>query len=192
MKIGKLASLFAAVSLCSGCAFQSQVVRITPEVRSTSLVAGEGKNVQLAVLDERPSKVIGQRGVGGAGADMTVDGDLQGIVSAAIVSGLSQRQFLARAQDPAGASRLRVEIRSLESKNIMGFWSGTLRDEFSLKGICTSAKGETYEQMYNGIFEKSIQVVPTGEANNKYISAAVSDAVNKLVNDDQLLRCLAQ
>lgn len=74
----------------------------------------------------------------------------------------------------------------------MSFWSGTLRDEFSMKGIRKSSKGANYEQMYNGKFEKSIQVVPTGEANDKYISAAVSDAVNKLVSDDGLLRCLSQ
>jgi len=192
MKVCRLAMLLAVVSMGSGCAFQSQAVKITPEVKSISNVSGSGKNVQLVVLDERPSKVIGQRGVGSAGADMTVDGDLQSIVAAAISSGLEQHRFSTQSQDSHDLSRLRVEIRNLESKNIMGFWAGTLRDEFSLKGICKSAKGGDYEQMYNGIFETSIQVVPTGEANNKYISAAVSDAVNKLVNDDQLLRCLVE
>jgi len=148
--------------------------------------------VHLTVLDERPSKVIGQRGVGGAGADMTVEGDLVSIVSGAISSGLGQRKFVTTPTSVKDASALRVEIRSLDAKNIMGFWAGTLRDEFSLKGICKSAKAGEYEQMYGGLFETSVQVVPTGEANDKYVSAAVSDGVNKLLNDDQLLRCLAE
>jgi uncharacterized lipoprotein len=184
--------LLVVTSMSSGCAFQSQAVRITPDVKSTPGVSGDGKSIQLVVLDERPSKVIGQRGVGSAGADITVEGDLQSIVRSAISSGLEQHRFSAQAQENHDLSRLRVEIRNLDSKNIMGFWAGTLRDEFSLKGICKSAKGGDYEQMYNGLFETSIQVVPTAEANNRYISAAVSDAVNKLVNDDQLLRCLAE
>lgn len=122
---------------------------------------------------------------------MTVDGDLVSIVSGAVLSGLSQRSFSAgNAGD--SAAQLRVEIRNLSSKNIMGFWAGTLRDEFSLKGICKSSKGTDYEEMYNGVFETSIQVVPTGEANEKYISQAVADSVNKLVSDDKMLRCLAE
>lgn len=189
MKSGGILALLA-MTVCSGCAFQSQAVKITPEVKSISTVSGEGRNVRLTVLDERPSSVIGQRGVGGAGADMTIDGDLKSIVSNAVSSGLSQRRF--STQGTGESADLRVEIRGLDSKNIMGFWSGTLRDEFSMKGICKSSKGASYEQMYNGKFEKSIQVVPTGEANDKYISAAVSDAVNKLVSDDALLRCLSQ
>jgi hypothetical protein len=143
------------------------------------------------VADERPSKVIGQRGVGGVGADITVEGDLQNIVTSAITSGLTKHNFAVATQLIGDASKLRVEIRNLDSKNIMGFWSGTLRDEFSLKAICKSAAGVEYQKLFNGLFETSIQVVPTGEANDKYISAAVSDGVNQLVNDDGLLKCLA-
>jgi len=191
MNFCKFVLAAAVISLSSGCTFQSQAVKITPDVKSTSIVSGEGKSIQMVILDERPSKVIGQRGVGSVGADMTVEGDLQNIVSKAITTGLEQRRFATQSQENHDLSRLRIEIRNLQSKNIMGFWAGTLRDEFSLKAICKSVKGLEYEQMYNGLFETSIQVVPTGDANNRYISAAVSDAVNKLINDDLLLRCLA-
>ncbi|MBR0347478.1 MAG: hypothetical protein IJI03_19700 [Rudaea sp.] len=166
-------------------------MKIHPDVKSSATINGGGKGVQLSVRDERPSKVIGQRGVGGAGADMTVEGDLVNIVSGAVLSGLSQRNFSA-SNTGDGAAQLRVEIRNLSSKNIMGFWSGTLRDEFSLKGACKSSKGTDYEEMYNGVFETSLQVVPTGEANDKYVSQAVADSVNKLVSDDKMLRCLAE
>jgi uncharacterized lipoprotein YajG len=176
---------------CVGCTFTAQSVKISPEVKSTSNVTGNGHSVELTVADERPSKVIGQRGVGGVGADITVEGDLQTIVSNAIVSGLTKHNFAIAAQAVSDASKLRIEIRNLDSKNIMGFWSGTLRDEFSLKAICKSPGGAEYQKLFNGIFETSIQVVPTGEANNKYLSAAVSDGVNQLVNDDGLLKCLA-
>ena len=175
---------------CGGCAFTAQSVKISPEVKATATVSGAGKAVQLVVSDERPSKVVGQRGVGGVGADITIDGDLQTIIADAIVSGLQKHDFVAGNQRPAGTGKLTVEIRNLSTKNIMGFWSGTLRDEMSLKGICHGANGAEYEKMYNGLFETSIQVVPSGEANNRYVSATVSDAVNQLVNDDALLGCL--
>jgi uncharacterized lipoprotein YajG len=191
MKVGQFVVLLIVAAMGSGCAFQSQAVKIHPDVKSTATVSGDGKGVRLSVDDERPSKVIGQRGVGGAGADITVDGDLVTIVSTAILTGLNQRNFSASNSTGNGA-QLRVEIRNLSSKNIMGFWAGTLRDEFSLKGICKSGKGTDYEQMYNGVFETSIQVVPTGDANDKYVSQAVTDSVDKLVSDDQMLRCLSE
>lgn len=187
-----LALAILVVLSCSGCAFQAQAVKIAPSVKSTSIISGGGKTVELVVLDERTSKVVGQRGVGGVGADMTIEGDLREIVVTAITTGLSSSNFLVQNQASDGLSRLRVEIRDLQSKNIMGFWSGTLRMEFGLKGICKAASGGEYEQMYNGLFEKSIQVVPTSEKNNEYISAAVSDGIGKLISDDQMLRCLAE
>jgi uncharacterized lipoprotein YajG len=192
MKTRWAMAILAASALMSGCAFQAQAVKIHADVRSAGIVDGGGKAVRLAVVDERPSKVIGQRGVGGAGADMTVEGDLISIVFDAIASGLGQRHFSPSKDAFTGGSTLRVEIRNLDSKNIMGFWAGTLRDEFSLKGICKSARGSDYEDMYNGLFETSVQVVPTGEANDRYVSSAVSDSVSKLVSDNSLLRCLAE
>lgn len=123
---------------------------------------------------------------------MTIAGDLQGIVTTAIVSALQKHNFLVVLSAPADAvAMLRVEMRSLEAKNIMGFRAGTLRDEFAIKGICKSAGGKDYEKFYNGLFETSIQFVPTGEANDRYVSAAVSDGLSQLVNDNDMLRCLA-
>jgi len=184
--------LGAVFLYCSACTFTAQSVKITPEVKATSTVSAAGKTVDLSVADERPSKVIGQRGVSAVGADMTAEGDLEKTVTTAIVSGLTLHAFAVGAHEGKAASKLHVEIRNLSSKNIMGFWSGTLRDEFGLKAVCKSGAGGEYQKMYNGVFEKNIQVVPTGDANNEYISKAVSDAVNQLVNDDALLKCLVE
>lgn len=191
MKLGKLMMGAVVLVQCAGCAWQAQAVKITPELKSTSTLSGNGKTVELSIADERPSKTIGQRGVSGVGADMTVDGDLEKIVRDALVAGLAKHNFALGGNARSAASKLHIEIRNLSSKNIMGFWAGTLRDEFGLKAFCKSDSGAEYQKMYNGVFETSIQVVPTGEANNKYVSSAVSDGVNQLVNDDGLLSCLA-
>jgi uncharacterized lipoprotein YajG len=188
----KIFAVALAVLQCAGCAWTAQSVKISPEVKSTSSLTGNGKSVQMTVVDERSSKVIGQRGVGTVGADMTVEGDLQTIVTNALVEGLGKHDFKVSSQPQNLAARLRIEIRNLSSKNIMGFFAGTLRDEFGLKALCKSASGVEYEKLFNGLFETSLQVVPTGDANDRYISAAVSDAVNQLVNDDELLKCLAE
>lgn len=181
----------AAMLQCGGCAWQAQAVKISPDVQTTSVLSGNGKSISLSIADERPSKTIGQRGVSGVGADMTVDGDLENIVREAIVSGLAKHNFLLAANANEVAAKLRVEIRNLSTKNIMGFWAGTLRDEFSLKAICTANSGVDYQKMYNGLYETSIQVVPTGKANDDYVSRAVSDGISQLVNDEALLKCLA-
>lgn len=60
-----------------------------------------------------------------------------------------------------------------------------------MKAVCIIGNRRPYENLYRGEFQESIQVIQSDEANDRYINLAVSSAINSLLQDDQLLRCLA-
>jgi uncharacterized lipoprotein len=152
---------------------------------------GQDQKVLINVVDERPRSTLGTRGVRGIGAEIGVEGNLCGPVRNAISSGLKRQGFSPDDTRPADGRELRVEIRNLEYTVIQGFWAGTLRTECGLKAVCIMGNTRPFENLYRGEFQESIQVIQSEEANDRYINSAVSSAINALLNDPQLMRCLA-
>lgn len=184
--------LIVSVLLSSGCAYTSQAVTLKPEIQPPSVSIGQGKPVLLTVVDERPRSTLGTRGVRGVGAEITVAGDLTGTVRNSLADGFQHQGFKPTSDKPTDGRELRVEIRNLDYRVTQGFWSGTLNTECGLKATCIIGSARPYEQLYRGEFEESIQFAQTAEANEKYINSAVSRAINLLLQDSRLSRCLAQ
>lgn len=191
MRLGWL-TILASIALSSGCAFAPQAVKISPTVDVQESEIGAGHSVSLNVVDERPRKTLGTRGVRGVGADLTLEQDLSATVQQALVEGLTKQAFKPISGSNPENRELRVEIRNLDYNMIMGFWAGTLKVDISLKAICMRGTERRYEQLHRGEFSESVQVVQSAEANNSYISQAVSLAVNALLKDRALLTCLSE
>lgn len=184
---GKGAALALAL-MASGCAFQKQAINLKPAVDVAQSNLGNGTLTMVNVADERPRTTLGTRGVSGIGEQLTVNGDLPAIVKDAITDGLKRQGF--NTEGPL-ANQLRVEIRNLDYVVNSGFWAGKLNVEFLLKGICVKGSNRPYEQMYRGEFRTNVQVVQGEEANNRYVNGVVSDAINSLLRDPQMMGCLA-
>ena len=191
MKLGYL-TILAAIGLSSGCAFTSQAVSISPQVNVQASEVGADRSVNLNVVDERPRQTLGTRGVQGVGANLTIEGDLSATVKKALVEGLTKQKFKPLIDSNPENRELRVEIRNLDYTVIRGFWSGTLKVDISLKAICVRGSQRPYEQLHRGEITESVMVVQSAEANNSYISQAVSAAVNSLLKDRKLLTCLSE
>jgi len=188
-------TLIFTLILClpmGGCAFAPQAVKLKPELHAAGGAVGNGHRVQLTVVDERPKSTLGTRGARGVGAELTIDGDLPTIVGSAIKDGLTQQGFETTNGKTSDGRELRVEIRNLDYGVTMGFWSGDLRTQCSLKAICVKGNERPYEKLHRGEFKENVQVVQGAEANNRYVNAALSDAINQLVGDHDLVECLAQ
>lgn len=178
--------------IMSGCAFAPQAVKIKPEPQVASRMDGQGKSLVVAVVDERPRKTLGTRGVKGVGAEITIDGNLPLVIQESLIGGLRQQGFTPVSDNLSEPRQLRAEIRNLDYEVLMGFWSGTLRTAFGLKAICILGAKHAYERLYLGEFRESVQVVQGQEANERYINAAVSNALNELFQDSSLTKCLVQ
>jgi len=187
----KLCIVLAAVVL-GGCAFTPQSITIAPTVSVRASQVGQGQDVALNVIDERPKKTLGTVGAGSVGAEISVDGDVVSSIQSALRDGLSKLTFRPVATRGADNSELRVEIRNIDYVVIRGFWAGTLRVDVGLKAICIRGTARPYEKLHRGEFVESVQVVQQGEANSRYINTAVSEAVNALLADQELMECLAQ
>lgn len=189
MKVSLVAVLMSTIFF-SGCAFTPQSVNILPKIDTPASQIGSGHEVTLNVVDERPRQTLGTRGVKGVGAELTIQGDLSETIKKAISEGLENQSFKPLSGENPENRELRVEIRNLDYNVTQGFWAGTLRVDTSLKAICLQGEQRPYEQLHRGELVESVQVVQSDEANNSYISQAVSAAVNSLLKDEQLLSCL--
>ncbi len=184
--------IFGLIFLMSGCAFTPQAVKIKPEPQVTSTMVGQGKSIVVTVIDERPKKTLGTRGVRGVGAEIAVDGDLQHIIQEALITGLRQQGFMPTSNNQSEPRQLKAEIRNLDYEVLMGFWAGTLRTAFGLKAYCILGANRPYEKLYLGESRESVIVVQGQESNEVHINTAVSKALNDLFQDQLLNKCLSQ
>jgi len=183
----------AIVFIFSGCAFAPQAVLLKPDVNIQSGDIGSNKSIILNVIDERTKTTLGTRAPN-MGADLTIEGDLVEIVSDSLSKGLLAQGFQITKSSDEGTTKLkelRVEFRALEYRVIRGFFSGTLKTESAMKGICIVDLLRPYEKLYRGAHEENIQIVQTEASNNKYVNIALSHAINNLLSDSRLLKCLA-
>jgi uncharacterized lipoprotein len=184
--------LAVLVVLAPACAFTPQAVVLKPEIQPTLGSTVQGRTVYLTVVDERPRQTLGTRSVKGVGAELTVAGDLTKVVRTSVADGLQRQGFVITSHRAADGHELRVEIRNLDYNVTQGFWAGTLRVECGLKAICIVGSARPYERLYRGEDMEKVQFVQGNQANEKYINNAISKAINSLLQDSELINCLAQ
>ena len=184
--------LACATLALGGCAFEHQPpIPVKPVLVGTKSEVGAGKSVYVEVVDERPSKLLGTRGVKGIGSQLEVADDFPDALRRALADGLRNRGFVpveARTED---GRELKVEINNLQYEVNAGFWAGTLRVNCALKAICMIGNTRPYEKLHRGEREESVQVVQAADRNVGYVNDAISNAVNDVLGDAELQECLA-
>jgi uncharacterized lipoprotein len=185
-------ALFLAAGLASGCAFTAQTARLAPTATVQSSNVGQGAAVYVQTVDERPSDVVGNRGVGGNGAEIKAStAELVSVVNSSMVDGLGKLGFAPTLQRADGLPELRVEVRALDYKVAQGFWAGSLDVDAALKAICIRGDQRPHEQLHRGHYEDSIQVIQGADNNDTYINSALSKAIGEVLHDRPLMDCLA-
>ena len=187
--------VLVASFLNASCALTPLSVTIRPTVDMAATSLGQGQTVGVTVIDERPRSIVGYRGIGPygpTGATITTAGDPASAVQAALADGLKRHGFNpVTGQSPAG-SGLRAEIRGLDYTISQAIFSSTLRAEFTLKGICIIGSARHYEGTYRGEHEENIQFVQTDSGVEEYLNMVSSRAIQRLLQDPQLIQCLAR
>jgi uncharacterized lipoprotein len=189
MHVLRLCLVLALSALVQACAFNSQTVKLAPQPVVAATALGQGVELSVEVVDERPSQSLGRRGGGfGPAAEITTDQDVAAVVHAAVVDGVRRHGF-AIAAGASAPAHLKVELRLLEYSTSQGFWTGGVQVQAALKATALR-NGKSFEQLYRSDNENRVMIVPTAGTNEEWINAGLSDVLGKLLSDTALLEAL--
>lgn len=179
------------MNFLSACSVTEQKALLNPDLLVIENNIGNGKEIGVEVVDERPEDTLGYRGAANfRGAAITTDQDVKDVFDRKIREGLKRKGFNPTLRTEEALRSLRVEIRSLEYYTTSGFWTGRVHTKTALKAIAKNA-GKKYEQFYRGGNEEPMLVVPFAEENEKLINTAISEVLLSLFSDKKLFQFLS-
>ena len=108
----------------------------------------------------------------------------------AIQNALSQKGFEISDSENKRAAQLTVELRGLRYGWETELFGGTLKTECTIKANGRTSKGN-FEQVYRVEKDADTNWTPTAEYNEKLVNAILSDALSKMLNDNELLSFLS-
>ncbi len=183
---------FSLLLLFNACAFTPQKASLSPSIHVTERNIGNGVSVSVAVVDERSDSTLGHRGGGfGKGAKITTDQNVADVVMGSIVEGLKRKGFNANPTQGDSQRALKVEIRLIEYSTSAGMFTGGVHTKTTLKTIANN-DGKFYENFYRVENEHRVAVVPSADVNERWINEALSEAIQKLLDDTELISHLAK
>ncbi len=179
------------MNFLSACAFEQKAV-LNPDLLVIENNIGNGKEIGVEVVDERPEDTLGYRGgpYGSRGEPITTDQDVEEVFDRKIREGLRRKGFQPILRTEETLRSLRLEIRSLEYYTSTSFWAGVIHTKTALKVIAKNA-GKKYEQFYRGGNEERVHIIPSAEENEKLINTAISEVLLSLFSDKKLFQFLS-
>jgi len=180
-----------AAALVGGCAWTPQTAALKPAPYITPSTVGNGVTVAVRTIDKRASETIGHRGVDSQNAAITTTQNVAALFQEKIIEGLRQKGFSASAFAGQPGRLLIVEIRQIDYTTDMEFWKGIVKTEAVL-GASMIKDGVKFEQSYSGKRTENTVEAPGAKTNERLINGAISDALQRLFEDENLIRYLAE
>ena len=187
-----MAFIFAGALLMSSCAYIPQTISLRPNVTGPTNTVGGGRTVAVTVVDDRYSTTLGTRGAPGFGAKVSLSRDLASVVQAAVIDGLRNQGFDPVGEKSIDGRELRIEIRNLNYIFTPVLFYGVVRTYYSMKAFCVLGDKRLYERVYRGEREENVVAPPGDQSNENSVNETLSTAIEELLNDGQLSKCLAQ
>ena len=178
-----------ASTLLASCAFTPHNVAVNPETTAAPSTIGEGTTLALKVVDDRDDIVVGQRGVGMQGADITANGIIPAIESE-LKSGLEAKGFTVLPARSDADAEFEARLRAFKFFIESGFWTGA--ENTSVVINVEAEKGsKDYERGYRSNTEERTMVIPAGASIDEKLNGALSVVLNKIMADSELMEFLA-
>ncbi len=186
-----LAAIGAAAVFTLGCAWVPQNARLKISPGATASEVGRGVKVAVKVHDRRPISVLGHRGMDSQYAAITTTQNLTLLFRDALIEGLARKGFNAADFDGEPGRVLTVEIHKVEYSTDLDFWRGVAKAE-ALLTAWMSKDGVRFEQNYQGRRKEKAVESPRASTNERLLNEAISEAVRGLLEDQSLLRFMAE
>lgn len=175
-----------------GCSMNHQYLRIDPEIKVNEAQIGDGKEVGLQVSDSRTNTKLGEVGDPDRKmVDVWVVEDPSPAIYERVKLALTGMGFSVQPYSETMDRRLDITIRSLELKSVktpMTF-DTELRATVAAHAVNATAY---YDRQFNVRTRKSGAAPPYEKDSTLLVNTAVSQALEDLLADEQLLAMLAR
>ena len=189
-RFSRVTVCFAALVTASACAFTPHEVSITAEPSTTPSSIGDGVSVAFKVVDDRDDLVVGQRGAGMQGADITANGIIPAIEKE-LKEGIEAKGFRIVSMGDAADADFEANLRAFKFFLETGFWTGAENTNVAIR-VDAKKLDREFVGMYRSNSEERTLVVPDGEAIDTKLSAALSEVLTDILEDRELMKFLAQ
>jgi uncharacterized lipoprotein YajG len=176
------------LSLC-GCAWVHQTATLTVQPQISPSRVGSGSTVTVRVIDKRPSRIIGYRGMDSKNAEITTDQDVAGLFQQAITIGLTNKGFTVLPYGESAGRLLTVEIDEIAYTTDMEMWKGSVQAKTVLHAV-SRRDGTFFRDRYVGQHRESTFEAPGAKTNERIINTAIAQAVQRMFEDERLLQFL--
>jgi uncharacterized lipoprotein YajG len=185
-------AVFGMVAAIQGCALKPQNLRIDPPVKVNESAVGNGRIIGLGVADARAGKKLGEIGdPDNKMVDVSVEEDPSAAVYERLQEALTKLGFSVVPYSDAMERTLQVEIRNLELKSV--------KTPFTFETELRAAVGarvnngpEYYDRQFNVRTRKDGAAPPFEKDSTLLVNTAVSQALEDMLSDEQLLELLAK
>ncbi len=191
-KLWLVLAAFSMVAAIQGCSLKPQNLRIDPLVKVNESAVGNGRIIGLGVSDARTDKKLGEVGDPNTRmVDVSVEEDPGAAVYARLQEALAKLGFSVVPYSEAMELTLLVEIRRLELKSVKTAF--TFETELRAEVGARAANGpEYYDRQFNVRTRKDGAAPPFEKDSTLLVNTAVSQALEDMLSDEQLLELLAK
>lgn len=185
-------SVFVVAAAVQGCSLKPQNLRIDPPVKVNESAVGNGRIIGLGVSDVRTHKKLGEVGDPNTRmVDVSVEEDPSQAVYERLQAALTKLGFSVVPYSEAMANALQVEIRSLDLKSVKTAF--TFETELRAEVRARAANGpDYYDRQFNVRTRKDGAAPPFEKDSTLLVNTAVSQALEDMLADEQLLELLAR
>ena len=188
-----LATAAIALSISAqGCSLKPQYLRIDPEVRVKDSQIGNSRVIGLRISDARTEKKLGEVGDPDRKmVDVRVDEDPSPAIFERVKQALARLGFSVQPYGETMDRTLDIQIRKLELQSVKKplTFDTELRAEVAAHAVNSK---EYYDRQFNVRTRKDGAAPPFEKDSTQLVNTAVSQALEDLLADEQLLAMLAR
>lgn len=188
-----LTMLLVMTAALQACSLKPQYLRLDPQpVKVQETQIGNGITVGLQVADVRPAKKLGEVGdPDNKMVDVTLEEDPSARIYARVKDALTKMGFNVVPGSENADPALNLELRKLELQSVKTPF--TFETELRAEVAAHANNGNSYyDRQFNVRTRKDGAAPPYEKDSNELVNTAVSQALEDLLADEQLLDTLAR
>lgn len=185
------AAIVLGISM-QGCSLKPQYLRIDPEVKVKEAQVGNGTTIGLRISDDRSEKKLGEVGDPDRKmVDVSVEEDPSAAIYQRVRQALTKMGFSVEPYSDSMDRTLDIQIRKLELQSVKKplTFDTELRAEVAAHAVNST---EYYDRQFNVRTRKDGAAPPFEKDSTLLVNTAVSQALEDLLADEELLSLLAR